>query len=211
MRSLLLLFVSIIVVLWNVQTQDNTDPSVLEVREFSWSYLKSQMSDQTQNNKSDPLSRDRVYRQEMQNRNSIENRSRDMSELEDRVARETVNSRPVDLYKYTVNLMNTGTKTIKWVYWDYQFSQPADADNPSHRQFRCSMNLKPNQRKHVEALSLLPPSRVINAQSINTALVEKLIINRIEFADGTSWQRLGWHLPAQIEKRTEIRGPCLPL
>jgi len=211
MRSLLLLLVPIIVVLWNVQSQDHADPIDLEVREFSWSHYKSRGDNETRNNKGDPISRERVYKQEMLNRNSIENRSRDMRELEDRVIRETVNSRPVDLYKYTVALINKGTKTIRWVYWDYQVSESSDPDNPSHRQFRCELKLKPSQTRRVEALSLLPPVRVINAQNLDNTLLEKVIINRIEFVDGTIWQRADWHLPEQIEKRNDGVGPCLPI
>jgi hypothetical protein len=197
------------------QTQNQIDPNAapdIEVGRFSWAHHRgtgpgnSNSSVTTAN----PVSRKFLYRREMENRNSIENRSRDMRELEESVFRERADTKPVDVYRYKIELRNRGTKVIKWVFFDYQTTAPSDPANPSHREFACAVKMKPNVNQSLVAESLLPPSRVIHAAGKEAAPTEKLIINRIEYADGAFWQRPGWHPPDQLPSRSG-RGPCRPI
>ena len=66
----------------------------------------------------------------------------------------------------------------------------------------CGVALKPSKEKELQAFSLSGPFDVVsvNALAKGAANVaeERVVINRVEFADGTIWQRKGWSL-------TEVR------
>ena len=160
-------------------------------------------------NKADTRSREAVYREEVRNRNSIENRSRDMAELERSVMGEAYNQRPIDLFRYRVSLKNTGIKVVKAVVWDYQASDTDEFTDPVHRQFRCTSKMKPNHSERFEGFSTLPPTRVIKASGTKS-FSERVILNRIEYADGTSWQRSEWRQP-EITSNHSSRGNCQQL
>lgn len=195
------------------QPQNQTDANLpVEVLKFSWSKGSQSAKDaDRQLGSANPARREYEFLREMASRGSVEERSRDMRELEEEAAREARKSRPVDLYKYTVEVKNSGTKVIKWVFVDYQTSIHSDPDNVFHRQFACSITIKPNESKTMEGLSSLPPSRVVSANSPDGPLTERLIVNRIEYADGQVWQRSGWQPPEKIPNRGPRRGQCVPL
>jgi hypothetical protein len=209
MKAAFLLISLVLLASWAIQ--DNPSAVDIEVREFSWSHYRGNAPvNSNRDGKGDLRSRERVFRQQMENRNSVENRSRDMRELEDSVMRESFYTKEVDLYRYKVALRNNGTKTVKAVFWDYQIRDPIDPDNPSHRQFRCVIKISPNKSESMVALSFLPPVRVIHADG-GKSLQESLVINRLEFSDGTHWQRPDWHLPEVSSAKNSLRGKCQPL
>lgn len=213
MAILLILFL-LIQALGQTQNQIDADAAPdIEVGKFSWSHL-GETGTENSNRRgmtTNPVSRKFLYRREIENRSSIENRSRDMRELEESVLRERADTKPINVYRYKIELRNRGTKVIKWVFLDYQTTAPSDPANPSHREFACAVKMKPNDNQSLVAESLLPPSRVIHAAGKEAAPTEKLIINRIEYADGAFWQRPGWHPPDQFPSRSSGRGPCRPL
>jgi hypothetical protein len=64
---------------------------------------------------------------------------------------------------------------------------------------------KANETKGLEVISPFAPSRVIAVANTgdNSKQKEKIVVNRINYGDGTVWQRTGWDtsiLPATIEK-----------
>jgi hypothetical protein len=66
------------------------------------------------------------------------------------------------------------------------------------RQFLCAVNIKPDKDKELQAFSVSGPSEVISAGSLSNKsggnpFAEKVIINRVEYADGTIWQRKDWN------------------
>ena len=191
------------------QTQVNPDiPADVEVINFSWSHEKNVVLQDYRRTNPTPTERRREFRREVENNNAIENRMRDLRELEDVARYEAMQSMRGDIFKYRIELRNRGSKVIKWVFLDYQIAAPSDPDNPSHREFACTLKVKPGETKKAEAYSLLPPSRIINATTAQTAPIEKLIINRLEYHDGTFWQRPGWTTPTSLPSRRTTRGPC---
>ena len=160
-------------------------------------------------NKADTRSRESVYREEIRNRNSIENRSRDMADLERSVMGESYYQKPIDLFRYRVSLKNTGIKIVKAVVWDYQASDTDQFNDAVHRQFRCTAKMKPNQSQRFEGFSVLPPTRVITAAG-DKSFSERVILNRIEYTDGTSWQRAEWREP-EVTSTYSSRGNCQQL
>jgi hypothetical protein len=196
------------------EPQGQTDPNIpsdVEVQGFSLHHYPGTSSVEGMNGSANPSRRRRDFRREIDNRNSIENRSRDMREMEESMQREVEETRPVDKYRYRLELKNRGAKVIKWIFFDYQISDASDPDSPSHRQFACAAKIKPDDTRALEAFSNLPPRRTVNAANVNAKPVEKLIITRIEYADGAAWQRSDWHLPDPIPSRSNAHGQCRPL
>jgi hypothetical protein len=212
MRIVVFLVLLIPVILFKTGHQQSADgPPDVEVGEVSSSkyrtYEPYEMTKQGLNsNKADSRSREAVYREEIRNRNSIENRSRDMMELERSVLGETYNQKPIDLFRYRVNLKNTGVKIIKAVVWDFQASDTDQFEDSTHRQFRCTGKIKPNENEKFDGFSVLPPTRVIKASG-GKGYSERVILNRIEYTDGTFWQRPEWHEP-EVTASHRSRGNC---
>ena len=209
----LLLLIPVILLKAGQQQPPKDGPPDLEVGEVSASKFRTYESPGDANgrqrlnsNKADTRSRESVYREEISNRNSIENRSRDMLELEKDVMGDSMNRKPIDLFRYRVSLKNTGVKVVKAVVWDYQASDTDEFTDSTHRMFRCTAKIKPNQSERFEGYSVLQPTRVITAAGAKP-FSERVIVNRIEYSDGTSWQRADWRQPEANSKYVG-RGNC---
>lgn len=184
----------------------------VEVLRFSWSHNRDGLLASERTETANPMSRPRIYRQpQIENNNTVENRIQDMRDLEERVGKEKVDSPAKDTYSYRVELRNHGPGIIKWIFWDYQTNEPSDPDNISHRQFACAVKIRTNESKLLKAFSTLPPHRIINADVNMKTPAEKLVINRVEYADGAIWQRPDWHLPDPFTSRSNGRGKCRPI
>jgi hypothetical protein len=104
-----------------------------------------------------------------------------------------------DLFVYEAKVRNAGTKTIKNIFWEYQIIETANPANQSSRQFFCGLTIKANDRRDLQVLSLSPPTtNIISVKTLSSSkksFEEKAIINRIEYADNSVWQRDGWNFP----------------
>jgi hypothetical protein len=218
MRIIVFLLLLIPVILLKAgHQQPADDPPDVEVGDVSSSRFRSYDPadaslvgrQRLNSNKADTRSRESVYREEIRNRNSIENRSRDMLDLERSVMGEAVYQQPFDLYRYRVSLKNTGVKVVKAVVWDYQASDTDQFIDSTHRLFRCTAKIKPNQSEKIDGYSVLPPTRVISA-SQTRSFSERVILNRIEYSDGTSWQRPNWVQP-DVSSNHSSKGNCQQL
>jgi len=65
------------------------------------------------------------------------------------------------------------------------------------RQFLCGVQIKPDREKEVLAFSASGPSDVVSVESLSkkaeNLFGEKVLINRVEYADGSIWQRRDWN------------------
>jgi hypothetical protein len=103
----------------------------------------------------------------------------------------------VDGFAYKARVQNASSRVIEILFWEYQFT---DASNPTavtRRQFLCGVNIKPGKEKELQAFSLFGPSEVVNVESLANksanAFQEKVLINRVEYSDGSIWQRKDWN------------------
>jgi hypothetical protein len=131
--------------------------------------------------------------QEVKNRRDMQERRAEMIVTEANAAR---SSQPGSTYYfYRIQVQNTGTKLVKSFVWEYQ---PAEETDPFNRQFYCVVNARANDKKEFELFSPLAPSRVIDASKVsNKSDAEnngRVVINKIEFSDGSVWKRPGWNL-----------------
>ena len=116
----------------------------------------------------------------------------------DRIVQESRESQPVDGFAYQIKVQNASAKPIRNIFWEYRFREIAKPDNVARRQFLCSVQIKPEKQRDLQAFSLGGPSDVVNVKSLakdsNKQFEEAVLINRVEFADGTFWQRKDWNL-----------------
>ena len=114
----------------------------------------------------------------------------------ERSVQESRAAKPVDGFAYRAKVQNASAKVIEILFWEYQF---VDSTNPaimSRRQFLCAVNIKPAKEKEIQAFSLSGSSDVVSvgalANKAGSPFQEKAVINRVEYADGTIWQRKDW-------------------
>jgi hypothetical protein len=122
-------------------------------------------------------------------------------------------SQPVDGFAYRIKVQNQLTKNIEAVFWEYRFQDPANPDLLSRRQFLCGVDIKAGKSKELEGFSRSGPTDVVDVKTLNsgTPFKESVLINRIEYTDGTLWQRKGWSL-AEVKGSYDrvLREPWLP-
>ena len=121
-------------------------------------------------------------------------------------------STPLDGYLYQAKIRNAHTQNIEVVFWEYQFKELANPTNVVRRQFLCSVKVKPDKERELQAFSLLGPSDVITVDSLiqksRNPFEEKAVINRVEYADGSILQRQDWNF-AEVKSSIEraIKAP----
>lgn len=102
-----------------------------------------------------------------------------------------------DGFAYRIKVQNPGTKAVEIVFWEYQFHDPADPSLVARRQFLCGVNIAAGKSKELEGFSLSGPG-VVNVNTLanksENPFKEQVLINRVEYADGSIWQRTGWSL-----------------
>jgi hypothetical protein len=101
----------------------------------------------------------------------------------------------VEGFEYLIKVQNASTKVADIVFWEYQFTDPSNPDTQVRRQFLCSVNIKPDKVKEIQAFSLAGPSDVVDVSTLGStgsALKEKVVINRVEYTDDSIWQRPDW-------------------
>lgn len=122
------------------------------------------------------------------------------SEAMEKSVQESRSGKPkaTDGYVYKIKVQNPAAKVIEIVFWEYQFQDPADPSIVARRQFLCGVNIAGEKSKELEAFSASGPSEVVNVSTLanktENPLKEKVLINRVEYADGSIWQRKDWSL-----------------
>ncbi len=102
----------------------------------------------------------------------------------------------VEGYSYRAKIQNASEKVIEVIFWEYQFRDTPNSTVVSRRQFLCGVSIKPEKAKELKAFSVSGPSDVISVAALSdktkTGGEETVVINRVEFADGSIWQRKDW-------------------
>ena len=126
------------------------------------------------------------------NAEKVESRSASL----DQIAQEASESPRVDGFTYEVKFKNLNTKQTQIIFWEYQFKETMPAGNTSRRRYVCGVKIKPDKDKLIQIFSTLGPGTVINVKELmkgsGKQFDESVIIDRIEFEDGSIWQRKDW-------------------
>ena len=126
-------------------------------------------------------------------------------------------SKSVDGFAYKVRVQNKAANAVEVLFWEYEVIDPSNSTSLTRHQFICGVNITPNGKKELEGFSLAGPSNVINVDTLtkkDNQFQEKVLINRIEYADGTIWQRKDWSLKEvkstyeRALKETWVPGMC---
>jgi hypothetical protein len=100
-----------------------------------------------------------------------------------------------DGFAYKIKVQNPGPKAIEIVFWEYQFNDPADPSLVARRQFLCGVSIGTDKSKELEGFSVSGPGVVnVNTLAQENPIKEKAVINRVEYSDGSIWQRKDWSL-----------------
>lgn len=114
----------------------------------------------------------------------------------DKAVRDSRGPKPVDGFTYRAKIHNGSLRPIEIVFWEYQFKADPDDAPLLRRQFLCAVAVKPEKDLELKAFSLSGPQDVISVDMLSKKAAkpgtEKVVINRIEFADGSIWQRRDW-------------------
>lgn len=111
-------------------------------------------------------------------------------------ADETIRSHQKDparvAYRYKVTVKNAGAKTIKAIDWDYLFFDAEGREVIGVHQFTSAERIRPGQRKPLSVLMLEPPAQVVSAGKAADkelrSVKGQVILRRIEYEDGTTWE-----------------------
>ncbi len=103
----------------------------------------------------------------------------------------------VEGYDYRVKVRNSSQKSVDVVFWEYQFEETANPSNLTRRQFLCGVQIKGGKEKELQAFGGSGPANTISAESLAKGAVnpfnERVRINRVEYSDGSIWQRRDWN------------------
>lgn len=114
----------------------------------------------------------------------------------DKIVQESREAPPVNGFAYEVKIQNTTTKPVQKVFWEYQFRETANPTNVTRRRFVCGAKIGPEKQKSLQVFSLLGPSDVIDVKSLakksGSQFEERVVIDRVEYTDGSFWQRTDW-------------------
>ncbi len=144
--------------------------------------------------------------QEIKNRRDMNERRAELRGTES-VAKST--QRDADHYLLQLEVKNVGANVVKAIVWEYQPS--ALAEDYELRQYVCTMKARPKESKKFELVSPFNPIKVIQADAETGKTKDgKVVINRIDYADGTIWKRKGWSVLIPSETFAGLgNGKCL--
>ena len=101
-----------------------------------------------------------------------------------------------DGFAYRIKVKNSTQKVAEIVFWEYQFYDTSQPELVARRQFLCGVSIRPDKEKELEGFSLSGPSDVVSVAALadKSRFKEAVLINRVEYTDGSMWQRNGWSL-----------------
>ena len=98
---------------------------------------------------------------------------------------------------YKAKIRNASQNTIEILFWEYQFTERANPANVTSRHFLCAVNIKPGKAQELSVFSASGPSSVVSIGSLEDKsgklFEERVLINRVEYSDGTILQNTDWN------------------
>ncbi|HWN08361.1 MAG TPA: hypothetical protein VNO50_03665 [Pyrinomonadaceae bacterium] len=95
-------------------------------------------------------------------------------------------------YLYKAKIRNNGTKAIRGVIWHFVLVDSGTATEVGRHRFIGKVSIKAGKSAELVARSRVPPTRIVRAGKSSGEQpgknTERVIIERIEYDDGTFWQ-----------------------
>ena len=105
-------------------------------------------------------------------------------------AREKNPSRYYFIYK--TKIKNNHTAAITQIDWDYVFYERDTENEMGRQQFTSDEKVGPGKTKELTVTITSPPTRTVSVTSLNLEerdrFTEKIILVRVQYADGRIWQ-----------------------
>jgi len=201
LKPLLLLVLIGFVPLLQQQTVEREDPD-LQVVKFSWAKEKQKISViRGAQNPGGPIATPIADARDHQSRIG------DIRTMERKAAASGAEA-PVPSYQLRLELKNTGTSVVKSLAW--LFKPTTAPEDYAPKQYLCALQVKPKEKKLLELWTPYAPVKVITVDERSNALKDgEVVINKIEYADGSVWTRRGWtyKLPANASQKLS-EGTC---
>lgn len=100
---------------------------------------------------------------------------------------------PSVIYLYEAKIRNTGTKTVQIVVWNYAFFDSKTGEEIGRTSCTNRINLRPGKTAELVGNSSTSPIKVVHVSNSGKELkgsyTERVVITRLEFDDGSFWQR----------------------
>jgi len=147
------------------------------------------------------------------NADTVDGRS---AELEKSVSESRApKSKEVAGYSYRAKVKNGGKGDIAILFWEYQFVDSSNSAVVGRHQFLCGVDIRAAKDKELEGFSAVAPVSVVDAGTLikneKNPFQEKVVINRVEFTDGTIWQRADWSLKeVKTSYERALKQPWVP-
>jgi hypothetical protein len=127
------------------------------------------------------------------NADTLDGRSAEL----DRITAAARETKPqTDGFIYQAKVQNNSAKPVAVVFWEYQFREKGSPAILSRRQFVCLAKVKPQKTRDLEIFTLTAPSSVVTVESLKKSKPdydESVVVNRVEYDDGSTWQRKDWN------------------
>ncbi|HEV8368347.1 MAG TPA: hypothetical protein VGQ39_10390 [Pyrinomonadaceae bacterium] len=181
--------------------QTVSDPSGVEVQKFTWSKERIGWE---KDPFSGPIENFDEVRARTRNEKRIEDAKRGNSAEIDKIRREAKadaanieakHKNPVARYVfvYKATVRNSTQKTTRLIDWDYIFLDRSNESEVGRLQFTSEEKINPGKSRELQVVIAKPPAQTISVTALNTSerdsLIGRVVIVRIEFSDGSIWQR----------------------
>lgn len=176
-------------VTWGQDTTTEASPP-LQVVKHSWEKVRL-------NWEKDPLTSptgENLY--ELRTRVSTERRQRSALEERSMSAAREEKQKPAPppryVFTYKLTILNLGAKTIKELDWDYISTDGQTGEVLGRREFTSLEKVGPGKRKELTITVSAPPTSRISVYALGKhegeGVVETILIGRIMYDDGTTWE-----------------------
>jgi len=124
----------------------------------------------------------------------------------------------VTVFAFQAQMKNNGPNPITRFVWAYRSS--ATPPDFVDQQYLCNVRIEPGKTKPVKLISPIPRRRVVTVSASGTPPApmnpsrQDLIINQLQYADGSTWQRHDWNgtiLLTRVGARKLKSGKCIAL
>jgi len=100
---------------------------------------------------------------------------------------------PSVMYVYEAKIRNTGTKALRVVVWHYAFFDTDKRAEVGRTSCTSKVNVRPGKTADLVGTSRQPPVGVVDVsksgKELKGAYAERVVITRVEYSDGSFWQR----------------------
>lgn len=100
---------------------------------------------------------------------------------------------PRYVFHYKVSVKNNTDKTIKSIDWDYVFFSANTQSEAGRLEFTSEEKIGPGKSKEINVMARKPPAKTISVYALDKrerqGLDGEIVIVRVEYTDGTVWQR----------------------